>query len=54
MAWYWWVLIGILGLNGLVIVVVALFLARDWLRTRGTASEGELDSSKRGAAEQGR
>ena len=53
MAWYWWVLIVILGLNALVIVVVALFLATDWLRTRRAASNNEQDAGERGAAERG-
>lgn len=53
MAWYWWLLIGILGLNALVIVVVALFLAMDWLRARRAASKNEQDAGERGAAEQG-
>jgi uncharacterized membrane protein len=53
MAWYWWVVIGILGLNALVVVVVALFLAADWYRTRKAISKSKQDTSERGAAEQG-
>jgi len=42
MAWYWWVVAVILGLNAMVIAVVALFLAADWLRSRrADAGEGE-------------
>jgi hypothetical protein len=53
MAWYWWVLIAILGLNALVIVVVVLFLAMDWLQTRRAASKDEQDAGEREAAKRG-
>lgn len=39
MAWYWWVIAVILGLNALVVAVVAVFLAADWLRGRRADSE---------------
>jgi len=50
MAWYWWAVAGILGLNALVVAVVALFLAADWFRARGAAPEEGQDTGKRGAA----
>jgi hypothetical protein len=40
MAWYWWILIGILGLNGLVVVLVGIFLLRDHIRSRREAISG--------------
>ena len=53
MAWYWWVVAVILGLNALVVIMVALFLAADWFRARRAASEEGEDSGKKGMAEQG-
>ena len=44
MAWYWWIVIGILGLNALVIALVALFLIFDsvWSkRAAGRDGKGE-------------
>jgi uncharacterized membrane protein len=52
MAWYWWVVSVVLGLNALVVVVVAVFLAADWFRARRAASE-EVAGGKEGAGEQG-
>lgn len=51
MAWYWWIVAGILGLNGLVVAIVALFLVVDWFRARRDASEEGEDTGKRGVAE---
>jgi uncharacterized membrane protein len=34
MKWYWWVLTIILGLNGLVVLLVALFMILDRMRSR--------------------
>ncbi len=53
MAWYWWIGAGILGLNGLVVAMIVLFLVADWFRARRAASEEGEDTGKRGAAEQG-
>lgn len=53
MAWYWWIVSVILGLNALVVVVVALFLIADWFRARRAVSEETEDAGKKGAAEQG-
>jgi uncharacterized membrane protein len=53
MAWYWWILIGILGLNVLVIALVALFLVLDSLRSRRAAARREQEARRTEAAEQG-
>jgi hypothetical protein len=53
MAWYWWVISVILGLNVLVVAMVALFLAVDWLRTRAADSEEDKGPGTAGAEEQG-
>ena len=39
MAWYWWILIGILGLNVLVIALVALFLVFDSIWSKRAAGQ---------------
>jgi len=41
MSWFMWIVIGVLALNGLVLVLVALFLLFDWLRSR--KQEQEVD-----------
>jgi sterol desaturase/sphingolipid hydroxylase (fatty acid hydroxylase superfamily) len=53
MAWYWWILIGILGLNALVIALVALFLVLDsvWSK-RGADREHGADKPE--TADRGR
>jgi len=53
MAWYWWVVIGILGLNALVIGLVALFLAVDHLRAKRAPPENDRLGGKGEGAGQG-
>jgi uncharacterized membrane protein len=40
-----WIVMGILGINALVIVAVALFLLQDWVRARREASEDNRRST---------
>jgi hypothetical protein len=47
MAWYWWVLAIILGLNTLVIVAVGLFLLLDRFRKEDEDLEPERRSPDR-------
>jgi hypothetical protein len=51
MAWYWWIVSVIIGLNALVVVVVALFLAADWFRARRSVSEETEDPGEQGRAD---
>ena len=51
MTWYWWIVSVIVGLNALVVAVVALFLAADWFRARRAASEEGEDADTKGAIE---
>jgi uncharacterized membrane protein len=51
MTWYWWILLGILGLNALVVVVVAVFLALDSLRGKRAAARREEQAGKADTAE---
>jgi len=53
MAWYWWVISVVLGLNALVVIVVAIFLAADWLRARGSVSDAAEDPGRKRGADQG-
>jgi hypothetical protein len=53
MAWYWWVVLGILGLNALVIALVALFLAVDRIRSKRARTGSDSDARRGGGAGQG-
>ena len=39
MKWYWWIVIGVLGLNVLVMIMVGVFILVDRLRSREAAAE---------------
>ena len=51
MTWYMWIVMGILGINALVVVAVALFLLQDWFRGRREASEDDRKSTHSDASE---
>jgi membrane protein implicated in regulation of membrane protease activity len=46
MSWYWWVLVGIVAVNGLVIALIALALATIWWRKRRAAGAEQRDQSE--------
>jgi hypothetical protein len=53
MSWYWWIILGILGLNAFVVVVIGLFLIWDRCRSGGeqaarTESSGKSDGKRSG------
>ncbi len=54
MRWYWWIVLGILAINALVIVVIGLFLLWDRYRTRGARAADEAASGKSEPKRQGR
>ena len=44
MRWFWWLIIGILALNALMILLIALALLADkWRRRRTARSDAEED-----------
>lgn len=45
MSWYWWVIIGILAINGFIIVLIALALAANWWRKKRAARLDQRDES---------
>ena len=34
MSWYWWIVLGILGINAFAVIVIGLFIVWDRLRLR--------------------
>ena len=47
MSWYLWIVTVVLALNGLVLVLVALFLLFDWLRSRKQEQDIDLESARK-------
>jgi uncharacterized membrane protein len=45
MRWYWWIVFGILAINALVIVVIALFLLWDRYRVKKARSAEGVTTS---------
>jgi uncharacterized membrane protein len=45
MKWYMWIVMGVLAINVLVVIAVALFLLYDWVRGRMEASRDKRRST---------
>jgi len=47
MSWYWWIVLGILGINAFVIILIGLFLVWDRYRQKKAQEASEKAMSKR-------
>jgi hypothetical protein len=54
MSWYWWIVLGILGLNAFVVILIGLFLIWDRYRSRKAQAADEKAMSKRETRGSGR
>jgi uncharacterized membrane protein len=54
MKWYWWIVIGIIGINVLVMIVVGVFILVDRLRSREAATGRVKGRSAKKTAGSGR
>ena len=54
MSWYWWIVVGILGLNAFVIILIGLFLVWDRYRSKKAQSASGKASSEREVKRPGR
>jgi hypothetical protein len=54
MSWYWWIVLGILGINAFVIVLIGLFLIWDRYRSNKAQAAAEKARSKRETKGSGR
>ena len=46
MKWYWWIVISILALNGLVVLVIGVFMLAERVRGGGTPDEMMENSTR--------
>ena len=54
MSWYWWIVLGILGINAFVIILIGLFLVWDRYRSKKAQAAGGKTRSKRETKGSGR
>ncbi len=54
MSWYWWIVLGILGINVFAVIVIGLFLVWDRFRSRRAQVAEEQTMSKRESKGPGR
>jgi hypothetical protein len=54
MSWYWWIVLGILGINAFVIILIGLFLVWDRYRSKKAQAAGNIARSKRETRGSGR
>ncbi len=47
MSWYWWIVLGILGINVFAVIVIGLFLVWDRFRSRRAHAAEKQSMSKR-------
>ena len=47
MSWYWWIVLGILGINAFVIILIGLFLVWDRYRSKKAHAASDRARSKR-------
>jgi hypothetical protein len=46
MSWYWWIVLGILGINAFVIILIGLFLVWDRYRSKKAQAAGNKAKSR--------
>ena len=54
MSWYWWVVLGILGLNAFAVIVIAVFVIWDRLRSERALAAERKTMTKRETSRSGR
>jgi len=54
MSWYWWILLGILGINAFVVILIGLFLVWDRYRSKKAQAAEQKAMSKRETRGSGR
>lgn len=54
MSWYWWIVLGILGINAFVVILIGLFLVWDRYRLKKALATEQEAMSKRETRGSGR
>jgi len=54
MSWYWWIVLGILGINAFVVILLGLFLVWDRHRSKRAQAAEDKTMSKRETRGSGR